>query len=128
MQVTTCAQCKTELSESPQTAPENRKPCPNCGSTSRLYQVLLHSTVEARISFGLKARHGNTGKPFLEQKSGDSFFHKAQKWVYRIMRIDRDNNHYAETVVDPKTNEVIHRCEEPLINHRGRGSAKKKNV
>jgi hypothetical protein len=90
--------------------------------------VLIQGTVEAKSSLGLKARHGNTGKPFLEQKSGDSFFYKAQKWVYRIMRIDRDNDHYSETVVDPNTNEVIHKCEEPLRDHQGRGSAKRKNV
>lgn len=125
MTVTTCQGCNAVLEESPQTPPEMRKPCPSCGSTARLYQVLIQETVETRNSLGLKARHGTGGKPFLEQKSGDSFFGKAQKWVYRAMRIDRDNNLYSEVVVDQTTNEIIHKCEEPLSKHQGHGSAKK---
>mgnify|MGYP005867416241 CR=1 FL=1 len=127
MPVTTCAQCKAVLDEAPQTAPVSRWPCPNCGSLARSYHVLIQVNAEARGSLGQKARHGATGKPFLEQKSGDSFFHKAQRWVYRIMRIDRDNDLYSETVVDPATNEIIHRCEEPLSKHQGHGSAKRRN-
>jgi len=128
MPTTTCAQCESVLNESPGTAPENRLPCPQCGATSRIYKVLIQDTIEVKSSLSLKARHGTSGKPFLETKSGDSFFHKAQKWVHRVMRIDRDNDHYCETVVDPHTNELIHKCEEPLSKHQGRGNAKKKNV
>ena len=40
--------------------------------------------------------------------------------------IDKDNNHYKEIVVDPETGEIIHQCEEPLSEHRGHGSDKKK--
>lgn len=87
----------------------------------------MQGRINMKSLLGLKARHGNTGTPFLEQKSGDSFFHKAQIWVRRTMRIDRENNHYSETVVDPITNEVIHKCEEPLSKHQGHGSAKRKN-
>ena len=93
--------------------------------------MLMQATAEAKSFLGLKARHGNTKKPFLKEKGGPSFYHKAQKWVYRTMRIDRiypDNKRYFETVVDPDTNEVIHKCEEPLSEHQGHGSAKRKNV
>ena len=128
MTVTTCQGCEAVLDESPQAPVEMRKPCPNCGSTARLYKVLIQETVEVKSSLQLKARHGTRGKPFLEQKSGDSFFRKAQKWVYRIMRVDRENDLYSEVVVDPNTNKVVHKCEEPLSKHQGHGSAKKKNV
>ena len=126
MPVTTCAQCKAVLDESPQQASKDVSPCPYCGSTLRLYKMLMQNKVEAKSYLGLKARHGNSRKPFVIQKSGASFFHKAQKWVYRVMRIDRDNDNYSETVVDPETNEVIHECRESLSKHQGHGSAKKK--
>ena len=129
MTVTTCAQCQTVLNETPQTPSENREPCPNCGSMERLYQVLIEGKVEVRSSLGIKARHGNIKKPFLEQKSGDNFSQKVQKWVYRLMRVDRDNDNYSEIVVDLDTNDVLHKSDEPLSRHQGHGSAKsKKNI
>lgn len=82
-------------------------------------------TLEAKRPLAFKGRHESGRKPFLEGKSGDSFSHKAQKWVRRAMRIDRENNRYSETVVDPSRQEIIHKCEEPFSDHRGHGSAKK---
>jgi len=41
--------------------------------------------------------------------------------------IDRDNDVYKEKVVDPKTGETIHHCEEKLSEHYGHGSDKKSN-
>ena len=40
--------------------------------------------------------------------------------------IDRAKNWYRELITDPKTGKVVRYCEEPLSNHRERGSAKKK--
>jgi len=124
--ITTCANCQNVLNESPQTPLKERAACPNCGSKSRCFKVHVESKAEVKSSLKLKALHEVQGKLFIEQKSGASFFHKAQKWVRRLWRIDRDNDKYQELVVDPETNEVIHRCEEPLSKHSGHGSAKKK--
>ena len=40
--------------------------------------------------------------------------------------IDRAKDHYKEVVTDPDTGSVVHQCDEPLSQHRGHGSAKKK--
>lgn len=128
MDTVRCGQCKTPLDESLQTPADSRIPCPRCGSTSRLFEKTLAATATARASLGLKARESGHRKPFLEQISGASYFRKAQKWVERLMRIDRRNNQYQEIVTDPETGTIIHQCEEPLSEHRGHANARKKDV
>lgn len=66
-------------------------------------------------------------KPFLEQFTGANFFWKEQRWLDRLMRIDRRNNQYQEVVTDPGTGAIIHKCEEPLSEHTGHGDARKED-
>ena len=47
--------------------------------------------------------------------------------VEKIRLIDRQSNKYREEVIDDVTRETIHFCEEPLDQHQGHGSAKKKD-
>ena len=47
--------------------------------------------------------------------------------VEKSRLIDRENDRYAEHIVDDTTRETIHRSEEPLSEHRGHGSANKKD-
>ena len=124
----TCLSCGAVFDESPQTAVKDRKPCPDCGSRDRLFKVELAATVSVRSTLGAKAYEEGRRQPFLEYKGGDSFFRKAAKWVTRIMRIDRRGDRYREHVYDPQSGETIHYCDEPLSEHRGHGSAKKRDV
>lgn len=73
-----------------------------------------------------KARHGETGRPFYELVTGHELFRKLGAWVKKIRIIDRDKDYYLEEIVDPNTDQVIHRCEEPLSQHWGHGDARKK--
>jgi len=123
MDTVRCGHCNTPLDEPLQTPAESRIPCPKCGSTSRLFEKTLTATITPRASLRLKAREPGRRKPFLEQMSGASYFRKAQRWVERLMRIDRRSNQYREIVTDPETGAIIHKCEEPLSEHRGRGDA-----
>jgi len=41
--------------------------------------------------------------------------------------IDRAKNWYKELITDPETSGVVRHCEEPLTDHRDRGSAKQKS-
>ena len=73
----------------------------------------------------MKARHGTKERPFYEAKSGAELHRKSGKWMNREMVVDRETDRYLEVVTDPETGEVVHRCEEPLSEHRGHGDAKK---
>lgn len=123
--IVTC-RCGVILEESLSIPVHDRKPCFSCGGVDRVYKITLGDTVILRRSLSIKARHAGRGKPFLEQKVGDSFSYRFQKWFRRTIRVDRDGDRYSESVMDSKTNEIIHKCEEPLSVHRDHGSAKKK--
>jgi hypothetical protein len=43
--VVRCAQCLTLLAEPPNTAPEKRVPCPECGALARIYAITLSARV-----------------------------------------------------------------------------------
>jgi len=128
MDIVRCDQCKTPLDEPLQTPAGSRIPCPRCGSSSRLFEKALAGAITLRASLSSKAREPGRRKPFLEQVSGASYFSKAQRWVERLMRIDRRDNQYQEVVTDPETGTIIHKCGEPLSEHRGHGDARKKDV
>ncbi len=62
-------------------------------------------------------------KPYREEVTGYDH-HRDTDTLRKIERIvDREKDWYSETVTDPETGEIVHRCEEPLSEHRGRGSA-----
>jgi hypothetical protein len=42
----------------------------------------------------------------------------------RTRVMDRDADRYVETVTMRETGEVLHRCDEPLSEHQGHGSAR----
>ena len=67
-------------------------------------------------------------KPFLELQTGDDFYRKTGEWNRREKIEDRENDRYYEHIVNPKTGEIVHHCEEPLSQHRGHGAARKKNT
>jgi len=76
-------------------------------------------------SLGLKARHGQSGRPFVDAKMGDDLFRKTGKWNKLERRIDYVKRWYYEKIVDSETGQVIRDVSEPLDKHRGRGSAKR---
>ena len=123
-----CNDCGGLIDEPANTAVDLRSLCPSCGSKARLYTIALKGEITFREKLKLKARHGKAGevKPFLELQTGDDFYRKTGEWTRREKLEDRDNDRYFEYIVNPKTGEVVHQCEEPLSQHQGHGAAKKK--
>jgi len=79
----------------------------------------------------LRGQAKNKDFPKKKRLRWDSFVgyeksHRLGKLVKKIRVIDKDQNIYKETIIDPDTNEIIHYCEEPLDKHSGHGSAKPK--
>jgi DNA-directed RNA polymerase subunit RPC12/RpoP len=101
--------------------------CPQCGHTGRLVKKPIDVKAGAQVSMSAKAKRPGDRKPFLEHLSRADFFRKAGKWVQKVRRINRRDDRYFEEVIDPETGDVIHRCDEPLSEHRDHGSAKPNN-
>lgn len=123
--VVACEKCGTVLEESQSLPPEQREPCPNCGSTARHFHLTVTDKVEVHGSVSLKATHEGQKKPFRKGKYGHDLFRKTGQWNEREMTVDRDDNRYRERISDPETGRTIRDVDEPL-DHRGRGSAKRK--
>jgi len=124
--VVQCGDCKIELNEDPRSSPEERAPCPRCGSMKRHVRISMSDNITLHSRRDLKARHPESSKPFLEQRVGDDFHRKTGVWNVIERTIDRARNWYKKKVVDTRTGAVIHHREEPLSDHVGHGSAAKK--
>lgn len=120
-----CAKCDLVLEETPNIKPEDRKPCPGCGATSRKFAVSVEATLVTRASVSYKAKHPGAKKPHAEGFSGHQIHRKSGRWMEKQRLIDRDQDKYKELVTDSETGQIVHQCEEPLSKHIGHGSARK---
>lgn len=121
-----CKECEAILDEAFES---EREPCPQCGSTRRIFKVEV--LVEAKVYDSLFFKHKNPKKAgrtkiVAEGFSGYEFSHSRQKIIAKQRFIDRAGDVYSETVTDIETGEVIHQCEEPLSQHTNHGTAKHK--
>lgn len=124
-----CSGCGRDVGENPEVSGANPLPCRNCGSTERTLR--LHAEDSIHLSIKEQAR-GKVINDSLRSKDrvrrefivGDEQHRQTGKWYRKERTIDRDNDQYKETIVDPESGEVVHHCEESLSRHRGRGSAK----
>ena len=122
---TECSDCGQPLA-SATTETEARVPCPRCGSTRRTINVSIVESVVVRDGLGMKAKRPGQKKPYVESISMPSHSRRTGKAVHHERLINRDNNRYEEKVTDYETGEVIHHQAEPLSEHVGHGSAKRK--
>jgi hypothetical protein len=87
------------------------------------YDIRLEDTLTFHASLGYKAKSQGKGKPYIEGKCADDLHRNTGRWMHLQRIVDRTRNWYEEVVTDPETGNVVHRCEEPLSEHRGHGSA-----
>jgi hypothetical protein len=102
----------------------------NALSAVRVYcpsvQRRNHGRVEAPRKPKLFKHKNPEGKTLAEGLSGDDLHRKSGKWMKKERLINRAEDRYKEVITDPETGGVVHHCDEPLSQHRGHGSAKKK--
>ena len=126
---TECAGCGKRLAQALTLAEaEVTSPCPACGSTARSIFASVTESVVLRDGVGMKARRVGQKKPFVESISMPSHSRTLDKLVHHERLIDRDNNLYHEKVTEYESGNTIHEQQEPLSEHAGHGSDKKKRV
>ena len=94
-----------------------RKEAPQAGAAGTL---TLHDNLQYKL------KRGGKGKPVVEGFTGDDLYRKTGRWMHKVQIVDREQDRYFKEIVDPATGEVVRRCEEPLSEHRGHGTAKKR--
>jgi Zn finger protein HypA/HybF involved in hydrogenase expression len=122
----TCKACGSTLDESASAPPEQRQPCPSCGSLQRHVAHTLGGEVHVHSSLGLKGKSGGKGKPFLELKQGESYSTARGRFMHLLQIVDRRNNRYRKLVRDPETGEVLRDVDKPLTEHTDHGDARRK--
>lgn len=122
---TECAACGQRLAQA-RTEAEAALPCPACSSTGRNIFASVSEAVVLRDGVGMKAKRVGQKKPFVESISVPSHSRKLGKLVHHERLIDRDNDLYHERVTEYESGNTIHEQREPLSEHVGYGSDKKK--
>jgi hypothetical protein len=86
----------------------------------------VHETSVLREKLGLKHKRPGHKKAIYESVTGDDLHRNSGEWNKITREIDRENNRYSETIVNPINGKVLRQVDEPLSEHTGRGSAKPK--
>jgi DNA-directed RNA polymerase subunit RPC12/RpoP len=120
-----CSRCGASVPESGRI--DDQMPCLSCGSTARTFAVTLTDTAEVHDSLGTKARHGDIGKvkPHRETFTGFDYHQDSKEWRQVSRVVDREADRYTERIVDAAGN-VVRDVDEPLSEHRGHGTAKRR--
>ena len=117
-----CSHCGKELKDEKET-------CPRCGGDAHAITMEINEAVEIPQCIQIcridEKRH-NKEKDRRTMKMEDSYSVNVKKYRNRWMDIDRDKDSYLEIVQDKETGEIVHYCAEPLSQHQGHGSAKRK--
>jgi hypothetical protein len=117
-----CAHCGQSIEEGPKT--EERVPVGMEGG--RALSITFIEPLESHDKITARQRSHAGGKPSLELTSGDDLHRKSGVWMKLERVIDRVKDWYREVIINPKTGDIVHKCEEPLSRHQGHGSASKK--
>lgn len=124
-----CQDCNSTINEVQETI-EGRQPCAVCGSLKRRYDESVSSGMVVGALMHTKGYAGGLSKTKglrFESKDGDSFSVTLGRFVKFNQLVDHGADRYVKKVVDPVTGEILREVDEPLPEHRGRGSAKKRD-
>lgn len=112
-----CGVCSSILDEPLGLAQQERAPCSSCGSLQRGFEMEQAVGVELRASRKLRKRAQGLGPWVVEDFEGADLWRRAQRWMHKVRRIDRETDRYLEIVTDPRTGEIVHHTDEPLSEH-----------
>jgi hypothetical protein len=127
MEIKICTNCEFCWEGQDDIDSSNREPCPECGSTSRKFDMLCQDDIQFHEAWKGKIKDTtlpSKKKVRVEFFDGQEWSVAFEKFVNKVMVRDKRQNHYHEKVVDPDSGTVIHECTEPLSKHQNHGYAK----
>jgi hypothetical protein len=108
-----CERCGAELKESD-------KECPKCGSTKKMFAVIVGGTLTPRGSLRVRHKVKGFGKFAKEIIQGwfPSKNSKLSQGVEKERIVDKKNDKYDEIVRDARTGQIMHETHKPLSQHK----------
>jgi hypothetical protein len=94
-----CGECKQALNESTSLPEEERQPCPNCGSLTRMHKITIVETVAIHEGLRLRSKQPGKGGWMRDFQTGDDYSRYLEGWGTRSLDMDREQNVYREVVV-----------------------------
>lgn len=124
-----CRNCGVRLPAEWASEPAGANPCPECGSVAKHVDIKIAERVGIIVRETVKGELRNDSLPSNKKRrvkfqTGDEIRRDGKGWVKKDQLLDRDRDLYIEKVVDAESGEVLRDVEEPLSEHRNRGSAR----
>ena len=127
-QAITCGNCGAAIDEALD-LPEGRCPCPECGSTSRVFHKAIRATARGVPGYRRHMRRRGSGRHRhgydYEDDERTILFHGKAPAILRMI-VDRVNDVYHKLIRDRRTGEALYEDRGPLSEHRDRGDAKRR--
>jgi hypothetical protein len=124
---TFCLDCNFEIDEAKEKA-GGRQACPLCGSLKRRYEESLCEILAIGALIQTKGYAGRLSRKKglrFESKDGNSYSVSLDRFVRFNQLVDHEAKRYIKKVIDPVTGQTLREINEPLPDHRDRGSATK---
>ena len=78
-----CGDCQVSLDERSDLPPDERQPCPKCGSIKRLVKVGIRETLTMHASVRARSRRPGKGGWIMDTQSGDDYTRMLEGWGRR---------------------------------------------
>ncbi|MEN3974782.1 hypothetical protein [Emcibacter sp. SYSU 3D8] len=129
MNIAKCGGCGVQLNTPAEMTGASRPPCPECGSSSRVFDDTVVETIEMLDSWSMKhrrpgERQGKKKSAIAESFDGWEYNRDENDWVRVSRSVDRLNDWYRETITT-RDGRILRDVSEPLSQHRGRGAARR---
>ena len=122
---TFCFACETLRSE--EESASFKEACQKCGHTMTVSYPPGQEFNLVAGGFSITSKPPEGGRWFSQQRLYHSHYKKDDEHHVVQRHINRDGDSYYERIINKETGEVVREVKEPLSEHRGRGSAKKKS-
>ena len=125
-----CGDCGLDLPAEWSSCPDDHQ-CPACGSMSKHVELNLVSTLPLPrdyLSYAVKDHNYPASRnPRKEVLNRPTFSRDDGRMRDEHRTIDKYKNEYHKVITDQETGEIVYERHEPLTEHQGHGSAKRRS-
>ncbi len=93
-----CGECQQTLNESSSLPVDERQPCSNCGSLTRMHKITIVETLTVHESLRLRSKQPGKGSWMRDFRTGDDYSRYLEGWGERVLDMDREQNIYREVI------------------------------
>jgi hypothetical protein len=93
-----CGACQQTLHESHSLPDDERRPCPSCGSLTRMHKITIVETLAIHESLRVRSKQPGKGGWMRDFRTGDDYSRYLEGWGELVRDKDREQNIYREVI------------------------------